>query len=266
MTIKDKKVLNKKPLNKSGLVHHAPAVTRAATILRLLAETQVGLGVSEIARRVGLVPSTCLHVLRALVDEDLAAFDDKKKTYRIGIGLLTLVRSATANSNFPSAVQPSLDALANKYPVTAIAVEIDGREQMVVVGLARSDAFITLHIAIGSRFPGFISASGRCFAAASGMDKAELRRRFDALRWDKAPRFEEWYQEVERTRIEGIAADYGHYVRGLTVIAAALPISRDGIHRGIAMVGFEHQLTERVLRQMRSGLLAAVQDVAIRMG
>ena len=53
MTTKGKMEVNKKSGNKSGLVHHAPAVTRAATILRLLAEAQVGLGVSEIARRVG---------------------------------------------------------------------------------------------------------------------------------------------------------------------------------------------------------------------
>ena len=55
--------------------HRAPAVARAATVLRLLAGEAAGLGVSEIARRVGLVPSTCLHVLRALVEEGFVDFD-----------------------------------------------------------------------------------------------------------------------------------------------------------------------------------------------
>src|ERR1700756_3104689 len=69
----------------------APAVSRAASVLRCLAGEQSGLGVSEIARRVGVVPSTCLHVLRALVDEGFVAFDAQEKTYRTGVGLLTLV-------------------------------------------------------------------------------------------------------------------------------------------------------------------------------
>jgi DNA-binding IclR family transcriptional regulator len=245
-----------------ALIHRAPAVTRAATILRLLAGQRAGLGVSEIARRVGLVPSTCLHVLRALVEEGLVAFDDEKKTYRTGVGLLTLVRTAIANSSYPKVVQPVLEALARELPVTAVAVELDRRERMVVVALARSDAFISLHINIGSRFPAFLSATGRCFAAASGLDETELKARFDALRWDKAPRFEDWYQEVERARQQGTATDHGNYVRGLTVVAASLPVAPDGIHRGLAIVGFEHQLTERALRQIRASLLSAAEEVA----
>ena len=242
--------------------HRAPAVTRAATILRLLANERGDLGVSEIARRVGLVPSTCLHVLRALVGEGLVSFDEEKKSYRTAAGLLTLVRTAIANGTFTRAVQPVLDNLAQKHPVTAIALELDRQDRMIVVAIARSDAAISLHVDIGSRFPSFISASGRCFAAESGLDKLQLKERFNVLRWEKAPRFEGWYQEVERARADKTATDFGNFVRGLTVVAASLPQSSDGIQRGIAVVGFEHQLTERSLKGIRMTLLEAVREVA----
>lgn len=266
MSTKQGHELDEDGVNGSTPTHRAPAVNRAATILRLLADERVGLGVTEIARRVGLVPSTCFHVLRALVEEGLVSFNEDKKTYRTGVGLLTLVRSAMANNTFPKVVQPALDGLVRNLPVTAVAVELDSRERMVVVALARSDAFISLHIAIGSRFPAYISATGRCFAAASGLSKAELKARFETLRWDKAPRFDEWYQELERARAEGTATDHGNFVRSLTVVAAPLPVSSDGTNRGLAIVGFEHQLTERVLRQVRSDLLSVVKDVAMRLG
>src|SRR5882762_3726236 len=113
----------------------APAVSRAASVLRLLAAQQSGLGVSEIARRVGLVPSTCLHVLRALVDEGFIAFDDKNKTYGTGVGLLTLVRDAMANSEYARVVQPVLNTLALENHVTTVAVELDSRERVVVVAV-----------------------------------------------------------------------------------------------------------------------------------
>jgi DNA-binding IclR family transcriptional regulator len=242
--------------------HRAPAVARAASVLRLLASERTGMGVTEIARRVGLVPSTCLHVLRALVEEGFVTFDDQRKTYRTGVGLLTLVRDAVSSSEFPKDVQPVLDELASAHHVTAVAVEIDGRGRMVVVALARSDSFVSLHVNIGSRFPAMISATGRCVAAASGLSRDELAKRFAELRWERAPRFEDWYADVERARVEGVAVDHGSYIRGLTIVSGVIPVGIDRTIRAIALIGFDHLMTERAVRQLKEALLAATQDVA----
>jgi DNA-binding IclR family transcriptional regulator len=239
----------------------APAVARAASVLRLLASERAGLGVSEIARRVGLVPSTCLHVLRALVEEGFVTFDDEKKTYNTGVGLLTLVRDAMASSQFPKVVQPVLDGVAAELQVTAVAVEFDTRDRMVVVALARSDSFISLHVNIGSRFPAMLSATGRCVAAVSNLGREELKKRFAELRWEKAPRFEDWLAEVERAREEGVAVDHGNYIRGLTIVATLLPVGADRRLRGIASIGFEHRMTERAIRQVKDSLLEARRTV-----
>jgi DNA-binding IclR family transcriptional regulator len=243
----------------------APAVARAASVLRLLASERTGLGVSEIARRIGLVPSTCLHVLRALVEEGFVTFDEQKKTYNTGVGLLTLVRDAMASSPFPRVVQPALDEIAAEQHVTATALEIDARDRMVVVALARSDAFISLHLNIGARFPAMLGATGRCFAAVSNFSREELKERFAQLRWEKAPRFEDWVAEVERARVEGVAVDRGYYIRGLTAIATLLPVGADRRLRGIASIGFEHRMTERAVRQVKDVLIAARQTVASRL-
>jgi DNA-binding IclR family transcriptional regulator len=236
----------------------APAVARAASVLRLLSGQQEGLGVTDIARRVGQVPSTCLHVLRALVEEGLVSFDDLRKTYRSGVGLLTLVRDAMANSEYPKVVQPVLDALAAQNSVTAVAVELDSRERMVVVALSRATNLVSLHVTVGSRFPAYISATGRCVAAASGLSREKLRKRFEALKWEKGPKFEEWYADVERTKTEGIGIDRGNYIRGLTILSALVPHGTGQAIRGIALIGFDHQMTERALRQLKDQLLESV--------
>ena len=245
--------------------HRAPAVSRAASVLRLLAGERFGLGVTEIARRVGLVPSTCLHVLRALVEEGFVVFDEQKKTYKTGVGLLTLVRDAMASNEFPKMVQPVLDELAAKHHVTAVAVEFDARDRMVVVALARSTNFVSLHVNIGSRFPSLTSATGRMVAAASDLSREELAKRFAALRWEKAPRFEDWYAEVERSKVEGVAVDRGNYIRGLTIVSALLPVGIDSAFRGIALIGFDHHMTERTIRQLKDDLIEATRNVAARL-
>ena len=70
----------------------APAISRAAAILRLLGKSDAPLGLQTIARTLDLVPSTCLYVLRALVAEELVAFDADTKRYSLEAGVLTLAR------------------------------------------------------------------------------------------------------------------------------------------------------------------------------
>jgi DNA-binding IclR family transcriptional regulator len=239
----------------------APAVSRAASVLRCLAGEQSGLGVSEIARRVGVVPSTCLHVLRALVDEGFVAFDTDEKTYRTGVGLLTLVRDSMANSQYPRIVQPVLDKLAVENHVNALATELDSSERMVVVGFSRAASTVSLYVSVGSRFAAYVSATGRCVAAASGLGKDKLKKRFETLRWEREPRFEEWYADVERARVEGVAIDRGNYIRGLTILAALVPPHNPRIIRGIALIGFDHQMTERTIRTLKDQLQESVRII-----
>ena len=125
--------------------------------------------------------------------------------------------------------------------------------------------FISLHLNIGARFPAMLSATGRCFAAVSNFSREELKERFAQLRWEKAPRFEDWLAEVERARVEGVAVDRGNYIRGLTAIATLLPVGPDRRLRGIASIGFEHRMTERTIRQVKDVLIEARQTVASRL-
>jgi len=110
-----------------------PAVTRAVAILRLLGRSDAPMGVNAIARDLGLVPSTCLHILRVLADEGLVAFDPQSKRYTLAVGILALARSALSRNGFARAVQPELDRLAARFGVTAIGVEVFGLRHMVVV-------------------------------------------------------------------------------------------------------------------------------------
>ena len=60
-------------------VRQVPAVSRSIAILRLLGNTRQGMGVKAIADALELVPSTCLHILRVLVSEELVRVDATTK-------------------------------------------------------------------------------------------------------------------------------------------------------------------------------------------
>src|SRR5690349_9503958 len=89
-----------------------PAVSRAAAILRLLGRSSEPLGVQTIARTLGIVPSTCLHILRTLTAEELASVDPDSKQYSLGPGTLMLARRWLGRDRFAELAQPVLEAIA----------------------------------------------------------------------------------------------------------------------------------------------------------
>src|SRR5688572_15503601 len=93
----------------------APAISRAAAVLRLLGKSDAPLGLQAIARDLGLVPSTCLYVLRALVAEELVAFDPDTKRYSLEAGVLTLARQWLRRNRFADLAQPAIDRICQGF-------------------------------------------------------------------------------------------------------------------------------------------------------
>ena len=224
-----------------GVTRNVPAVSRAIAILRLLAKSETPLGVHAVANALDLVPSTALHILRALVAEEIVTFDSKTKRYALGAGILSIARSVLRRRSLGDIAQAPLDALARRFGATAVCVQAAGLKHIVVVAISRMEQALRLRVEIGSRFPALISATGRCLAAAGDYEPGELKRRFDALRWDHPPDFASWLDEVEQARVAGYAVDDGQYISGVAIIAAPVP-ARGGVKNALVMIGVAESL------------------------
>jgi DNA-binding IclR family transcriptional regulator len=236
-----------------------PAVQRASRILGALAAASEPQGVNALARGVGMVPSTCLHILRTLVAEGMVSVDVASKRYRLGSGVLTLARSMLASNDLAVHAAPLLRDLSRSHNLTAIATELDNRDH--VVALAHGRTQMSIHVDVGSRFPAYISASGRCFAAHQDLSEQELRTAYAGLRWQRAPGFDTWLAEVRAARRDGCAIDRDGYIRGVTILAAPI-LSQDGrAWGGLAAVGLSEQLDAAVTGRLERDLKAAVAQL-----
>ncbi len=216
---------DRRRLDKSVRESKAPAISRAAAILRLLGKSDAPLSLQVIANALGLVPSTCLYTLRALVAEELVAFEADTKRYSLEAGVLTLARQWLKQNTFPDLVQPRLNALSRDLGVTTLGVQIVGLDHIVVVATSTAAGNFHLSAEVGSRFPALLSATGRCIAAFGDYPEDELKKRFASLRWDDPPAFPDWLAQVAETRQRGFAVDAGNYISGVTVLAA--PVWKD---------------------------------------
>lgn len=240
----------------------APAISRAAAVLRALGRSNTPLGVQALARELGLVPSTCLYVLRALVAEELVAFDPDTKRYALDAGVLTLAQHWLRRNRFNDLAQPVLDRIASAFDVTTLGVHIVGLEHIVVVAISQAGANFQLSTQIGSRFPALLSATGRCIAAFGDHTDAELEAHFLTLRWDDAPTLETWKTQVEQTRRQGFAVDAGHYISGVTVLAAPVWKTRGKLSHALVAIGIGSALERAGLPALQQEIRGAAQTLS----
>jgi DNA-binding IclR family transcriptional regulator len=245
-----------------GEISKAPAISRAAAVLRLLGKSDAPLGVQAVARELGLVPSTCLHVLRALVAEEFVSFDSDTKRYSLEAGVLTIARHWLRRNRFSNLAQPVLDRIAQAFDVTTLGVHIVGVDHIIVVAISQSGHGIQLRTEIGSRFPALISATGRCIAAFGDYPSADLEARFKTLRWDEPPTLERWKAQVNQTRALGFAVDPGNYISGVTVVAAPVWKTRDTLSHALVAIGVGSSLKRSGLPALQKSLLAAAQTLS----
>ena len=225
----------------------APAIARAAAILRLLGRSEAPLGVNAIARELGLVPSTCLYVCRALAEEELVAFDPDTKRYSLDAGVLTLARGWLRRDRFSDLVQPAL-------------------ERIVVTAAAQGGSAVQLAAHVGSRFPALLSATGRCIAAFGQYPPAQLEAKFHTLRWDNPPSFKHWQAQVEQTRSQGYGVDEGNYIAGITVVAAPVWKAPGRPSHALVGIGLGGALDRKAIEALGAALVASARTLSEQMG
>jgi DNA-binding IclR family transcriptional regulator len=245
----------------AGAPSRAPAVNRAVAILRVLARANTAMSMNGIARELGIVPSTCFHVMRALEEEGFVVSDPVDKRYSIGLGLVTLARDSL-NLGLPTRlIRHEIDLIASKFGLTCIATQIDRDDRMVIIALSHGTATFGIHFDIGRRFPAYLSATGRCLAAHSGLSRSELKAKFDQVIWGSAPTFSQWLEQVKVASRDGIGVDQGNYVPGYTILAAPVFESARMTH-SIVSVAATGQMTAASVKALKVELRAAASRLS----
>ena len=169
------------PIDAPVLVEHsdaeslAPAVTRAARILDVMAESAgEPVGPSELARRLGLPKSSIANICGALADAGLIR--------RIGTGFALGRRLAELGGAYLSTVdqvQEFYDASRRLPTGSEETVQFAVLDGLEVTYLARHDGRqpVRLTSGVGRRLPAFSTATGK--AALASLDEADLSRRLE---------------------------------------------------------------------------------------
>lgn len=247
----------------------APAVTRAAAILELLAENGgVAAGPSELARRLGLPKSSIANVCGALAEAGLVR--------RVGTGFALGRKLAELGGAYLAAmdlVQEFYDACQELETGSDETIQLAVLDGVEMTYLARHDGRqpVRLTSQIGRRLPASVTATGK--AALASFDTAEVRRRLTGVELPSlTPRshrsVDALLTDLEVVRDRGYSMDDEETVEGVVCFGIAIPgrgpgdgpyaasitllKARATFDRVPALIADLHRLADRLADPLRS--------------
>ncbi len=242
----------------------SPAVAQAMAVLRLLGSAGAPLGVTTIARQLGLGPSTAFNLLKTLAADEMVEFDPATKRYALGFGTLDLVRMTLASDLAIPVARPMMEELASRHDAAVGLWRRSGRDRLVLVALAENEATTRIHMAVGQRQPLGAGAAGRAVLSVLDPDRERLAELIGRVRWQNEPGVDEYASQMFRARSNGYATDLGALNSGIFTVAAAISTATPASHC-LSMSFFSGTADERGIEAMGRDVATKAADITARL-
>jgi len=201
------------------------AVVHAAKILRTLGEAERPLGLTEIAREVGLSKASAFNILTTLRIQGLVSQDRDTSRYRLGWGLMELGARVVDSDTLVVAAKEHLAELARRTGEAAFLAVLD-RKEAFYVQVAESPSPLRAVTSVGARNPLHATSSGKVLLA--WLDEATALRHLDPplerFNEHTVTSVDELMAELARVRELGFATCWEELNSGVSGLAMPIRI------------------------------------------
>lgn len=152
----------------------AQTLRRGLSILKLLARYQgSGLGVSDVARKLGLSKATAVRLTRTLMDEQFVTQDPRTRCYRLGPETFAIGLAAEPSYALQRVAAPVLRSLALETGDWVFFVVRQGYEAICLSRESGDIPYPPASLRVGDRHPLGVSTGGIAILAALGEAESE---------------------------------------------------------------------------------------------
>jgi IclR family transcriptional regulator, KDG regulon repressor len=243
------------------------SVATAARILREFGRHSTQLGVSQLARRVGVGKSTAHRVIWTLVEEGLLEKVEETGLFRLTMTMRSLGASAETAQRLHQAATLPLDRLRRTTPGTLHVAILDGAD-VLYVERREGPGAIQVFRAVGARNAAHATSSGKVLIAFLPTDRQQRLVREMRLT-PKTPRTitsrTAFLSELTRVRQLGYAENRGESQLGMCSIAAPI---RDPLGQVVASVSVAEYVedVDSGLRHLSGPVVEAAMHISSALG
>lgn len=221
------------------------SIERALDIIESLSSEEKGLGVTEIADRVGLHKSTVHRLLATLNDRGYVE-KNEEGSYQIGLKLIEVVSFFINSLELQTEARPHVAQISTELGLTSHLGVLDGDQ---VVYIERMDVYsgVKLYSQIGLRVHAYCSSLGKCLL--SNFSKEELYKimrdcSFTKFTENTISSLDELYEELKDVRKKGYGMDNQEFDMNNRCIGAPIYDYKGEIIAAISASGPPNLLTE----------------------
>lgn len=245
----------------------APAVEAALSILETLG-TAYEMGVTDLARKLGLGKSSVYRLLATLARRGYVEKNPQSERYRLTYRLFAVASPAADRFGLREAAHPVMQRLAARTGETVNLGVLDGT-RVVNLHKVESRHFLRLHLDVAGGVPAHATALGKVLLAA--LEPAELARRLRGRRLEALTRRtirdrRTLGKALGRVREQGFAVDDEECSLGLRCVAAPILDHRGSVAAALSISGPTHRLPDPVLPRLAESVRAAAREVSQRLG
>ena len=258
------KVINRNPRRDS---QRLSSVTPAIHLLKTFSEDESELGISELAKRLGIAKSTVHRLASALLDEGLLEQNAISGRYRLGIGLSSLGSQVRSRLNVASEAKPILNEMRVKLSENARLAVLGGRN-VVFIHDFESNEGIHLRSVTGQYRPAHSVAEGLCLLSGLRPPQFEafVAEPMEARTPNTVTTAEALAERVRRIKRVGYAIEDEECDLGTRCIAAPVRDAEGRIIAAIGLAGPRLRLKKRNFPGIAEQVMSYAQRLSEKLG
>ena len=243
------------------------SVTTAIHLLKTFSVEDEDLGISELAKRLGVAKSTVHRLASALLDEGLLQQNPETGRYCLGIGLFTLGSLVRSRLDVTSESRQILNDLREKTGEN-VRLAVLERQSAVLLHDLEGPQTLRLRSATGQLRPAFCTAEGLCLL--SGLREPDLKKFLSAPRTQRRPGTpvdeEELRNQIRRVKRLGYAIEDEICDEGTRCIAAPIYNGDGRIVAAIGVAGPRARIRKSQFPKLAQTIMASAEQVSERLG
>lgn len=226
------------------------AAARVADVLLAVGSDPAPVGVTELARRLGLSKAVVHRILQSLESRQLLGFDAATRTYEVGPAAVVLGARALRDQELRRAALPVLRQLQTATGETTTVSALVGTSRIYLDQVV-SQRELKMMVEIGRPFPLHAGSSSKAILAFVPADLREqvLARELAELTPQTITTRAGLEDELMAVRRRGVAVSRGERQHGAGSIAAPVRDAHGDVIGSLSICGPINRFTSSVLRQ-----------------
>ena len=247
---------------------HFQSVSRALSIVDLLASENRDMSLTEIAQAMGWPKSTAYGLLVTLRDYHYLDQSPLTGRYTLGVRLFELGNTIARSWNIRSVAFPIMQQLHAKWGET-VQLAVEDKGEVLYLEKLESNRLVRIVSEVGARLPMHCTGLGKAMLAHKTPSEVKWilsQHGMKAMTSRTITDMGQMEKELEKIRMQGYAEDMGEMMDSLRCVAVPIYNKEGKVKHALSISGLDYSIHGERWIDIVNSLQRASEDISFAIG